>query len=71
MATVSSWGGTITEIGPMYPFVGSEMLMVVLVAAFWIVWHILQLKVEDAEFREEAERLRNSDALKHVLDNEG
>lgn len=71
MATVSSWGGTITEIGPMYPFVGSEMLMVVLVAAFWIVWHILQLKVEDAEFREEAERLRNNDALKHVLDNEG
>lgn len=71
MATIHSWAGSITEIGPLYPFVGSEFVLVAIVAAFWIAWHVLQLKVEDAEFRAEAEKLRQGDAMKHVLDREG
>ena len=30
MATVESWGGTITDIGPIYPMVGAEGLLVVI-----------------------------------------
>lgn len=71
MATIQSWGGTITDIGPMYPFTGSELLMVVVVAALWIGWHVMQLRIEDAEFRQEAAKLRKADAMRHVLDREG
>ena len=71
MATIQSWGGTITEIGPLYPFVGTEFVLVVIVAALWIAWHIWQLKIEDAEFRQESEKLRQGNAMQHVLDREG
>jgi hypothetical protein len=32
---------------------------------------VLQLKNEDAEFRQEAEKLRQGDAMKRALDREG
>lgn len=70
MATVHSWGGTITDIGPLYPFVGSEFLMVVIAAAFWIVWHLFQLKVEADEFKEEAARLRTGNAPERATERE-
>jgi hypothetical protein len=71
MAAITTWTGNVTEIGPLYPFVGTEMLMVVAITAFWIVWHIMQLRAESREFKEDAERLRKEDALKRVLDREG
>lgn len=71
MATIQSWAGTITDIGPMYPFVGTEMLMVIVVGAFWIAWHIIQLRAEHREFQDEIARLQNDQTLRKVLDREG
>jgi len=71
MATVTSWGGTITDIGPMYPLVGTEVWMVVVVFAFWIVWHVLQLRAEKREFEEELARLKRGDEVRRALDREG
>jgi hypothetical protein len=71
MATIESFAGTITDIGPMYPFVGTEMLMVIVIAAFWIVWHVMQLRGESQEFKDDIERLRSKDMLRKVLDREG
>ena len=71
MATIESFAGTVTDIGPMYPFVGTAMIMVVVVAAFWIIWHILQLRGESQEFKEDTERLRSQEALRKVLEREG
>ena len=71
MATIESFAGKMTEIGPMYPFVGTEMLMVIVIGAFWIVWHIIQMRAESQEFKDDIERLRGKDALRKVLDREG
>ncbi len=71
MATIESFAGAMTDIGPMYPFVGTEMLMVIVVGAFWIVWHILQLRAESREFEEDLARLRSKDALRKALEREG
>lgn len=70
MATVESWGGTIADIGPLYPFVGSELFMVVAAAVLWLAWHLFQLKVEANEYEEEAARLRGSDALERAAERE-
>lgn len=70
MATVESWGGTIADIGPLYPFVGSELFMVVAAAVLWLAWHLFQLKVEVDEYEEEAARLRGSDALERAAERE-
>lgn len=71
MATIESFAGTITDIGPMYPFVGSELLLVVVAGAFWIVWHVLQLRAEQREFEEDAARLRSEDGMRKAIEREG
>jgi len=71
MATIQSWSGTIADIGPLYPFVGSELFMVVAAAVLWLAWHLFQLKVEANEYEEEAARLRTGDTLERIADREG
>ena len=38
------------EIGAMYPGVGVEWLMVLIGFVLWILWHIYQIKGEEAEY---------------------
>jgi preprotein translocase subunit YajC len=71
MATVTSWAGTVTDIGPMYPFAGTEVWMVVGVFVLWILWHVLQLRAEKREFEEDLARLQRGDEVRRALDREG
>lgn len=47
-----SWAGNISEIGAIYPFVGTEFLLWILGMAFWIGWHIWNLSTEPREWDE-------------------
>ena len=47
---VESWSGTIADIGPIYPFVGMEGLLVIVALVFWIAWHVVQAKRESKEW---------------------
>jgi len=51
-----NWAGTIAEIGPAYPFVGTEVMWVVLGIVFWIGWHIVQGKREAKEWEEDLKK---------------
>ncbi len=55
---VESWAVELTELGAVYPFVGSEGLMVVLAFVFWIGWHIWQIRAEKRVEEEILEKLR-------------
>ena len=46
---LTSWAVDLKDVGAIYPFQGAEVLMVILCFAFWIGWHIWQLKQEAAE----------------------
>ena len=35
-----NWDGNILDIGPLYPFVGTEVLMVVVLVALWVAWQL-------------------------------
>jgi len=49
----TDWAGTIADIGPVYPFVGTEFLLVIAGVAFWIAWHIAQLRKEADKLKED------------------
>jgi len=55
MATgqVESWAGTIADIGPMYPFVGTEVIWVIVGVVFWLAWHVIQARKENREWEED------------------
>ena len=61
------WNGNIMDIGPIYPFVGWEALMVVVLLAFWIGWHLLQIRKEHREHDEQARTLRQGDNLQRAI----
>jgi len=51
-----SWTGTITDIGPLYPFVGTELVLSIVGIVCWIGWHIWQYYFEKAEYEEEVKK---------------
>ena len=67
---VTSWDGNVTEIGPLYPFVGLEGLMVILAIIFWVGWHIIQVKAENKKYEEQVRALRQAGALERALADE-
>jgi len=65
-----NFAGTITEIGPLYPFVGTEMLWFILGLVFWIWWHVVQTKRETREYEEEIKRFGGAESLNKIIDKE-
>jgi len=65
-----NFAGTITEIGPLYPFVGTEMLWFILGLVFWIWWHVVQSKRETREYEEEVKRFGGAESLNKIIDKE-
>lgn len=65
-----NWAGTITDIGPLYPFVGSEMLWFILALVFWIWWHVVQTKRENKTYADEVKRYGSADSLKKIIGSE-
>ncbi|PVZ06950.1 hypothetical protein [Actinomycetospora cinnamomea] len=39
------------DIGALYPFVGSEVLLVVVGIVLWLAWHVRQIVIENQEYR--------------------
>ena len=65
-----NWDGNVMDIGPIYPFVGWEGLMVVLGIIFWVGWHIWQIKMESKRLQTEAQQLRQGGNLQKAVTEE-
>ena len=50
----TDWSGNMLDLGPLYPFVGWEGVMVVLAFIAWIGWHILQMRAEKKQHDDQA-----------------
>lgn len=70
MATVTSWSGTIADLGPVYPMVGTEGLLVFIGVAAWIVWHIVQTRIENKNYEDEIKRFGDAESLKTMIGRE-
>jgi hypothetical protein len=69
MATtmVDSWAVDLATIVPIYPWVGSEVLLWVLGMAFWLGWMIWQLRFESRTYEAELRRLDSPDKLERAM----
>ncbi len=48
---VETWAGAdLSQIGPIYPMVGTEIMLLVVGLIFWLSFHILQARIEKEEF---------------------
>jgi hypothetical protein len=63
----SDWNGNMFDLGPLYPFVGWEVPMVIICLAFWIGWHFLQIRMENRRLEDQAARLRQGENLQEAI----
>lgn len=65
---ITTWkDADLAQIGPIYPMVGTEGILVVLAVIVWIGFHILQFRVEARELAEDAEAASNPERLERVF----
>ena len=69
MSTIGyeNWAVDLAEVGPVYPFQGSEVLMVVLGVAFWLIWHRIQF-VREEEHLKSAKNVGDPEKVKAALE---
>jgi hypothetical protein len=68
---VETWSGVdYTQLGPIYPMVGSEFLLFILGMIFWIGFHIAQARIESREMRDDADAAKSPERLKRVFKKE-
>ncbi len=64
----SNWAVDLKDVGAIYPFQGYEGLMAILGVAFWIVWHVVQMRQEAAEIADEMSADARGDAARKLID---
>ena len=57
---IANWDGNMLDIGPIYPFVGWEVPMVIIAFIFWIGWHYLQIQMENRQLEAEAQKCESN-----------
>jgi hypothetical protein len=63
---MTSWAVDLKDVGAIYPFQGTETLLVIIGLAFWIGWHVWQIRHENRELAEEVKRINAERARKAI-----
>ena len=64
----STWAVDLKDVGAVYPLLGWETIMVLIAVALWILWHILQVRQENADFADDIKRYGSKESIKKALD---
>jgi hypothetical protein len=65
---VTTWSGTdYTQLGPIYPMVGSEFMLWIIGLIFWIGFHFAQARIESREMKADADAAKSPKRLKRVF----
>jgi len=66
MSTITTWSTNPADVGPMYPFVGTEWIFLVICVAGWLIWHVWQIKAENATYEEDSKKLHGENLTKAI-----
>ena len=64
----STWAVDLANVGAIYPWIGSELIMVIVAVAAWILWHIIQLREEKEEFAKDISEYGSKESIKKALE---
>jgi hypothetical protein len=65
---MTSWAVDLKDVGAIYPFQGTEVLLVIIGLIFWIGWHIVQTRQENAEIESDMSADRSGDETRASID---
>ena len=64
----NSWAVDLKDVGAVYPWVGWELIMVLVAIALWILWHIIQINQENADYADDIKKYGSKESIKKALD---
>ena len=67
---IDTWAVDLADITLIYPWVGSEVAMFMVAVVLWIVWHIWQVKHENAEFAAQISKSGDAETIRKAIDND-
>ena len=65
---MTSWAVDLKDVGAIYPFQGTEVILVIVGLAFWIGWHIVQTRQESEEIASDMAADRSGDETRSAID---
>ena len=67
---LENWAVDLADVTNIYPFVGSEKLMVLVAVVLWIAWHIWQCRFVSNTYKEDIEKHATSENLRKATSGE-
>ncbi|NNE24558.1 MAG: hypothetical protein HKN11_18310 [Rhizobiales bacterium] len=65
---MSDWAVDLKDVAAVYPFQGSEVLLYLIGLAFWIFWHVAQMRTEATEVEHEMDADASGDKARAAID---
>ncbi|MEX2165405.1 MAG: hypothetical protein WD852_00040 [Methyloceanibacter sp.] len=65
---MTTWAVDLANVGAVYPWIGYELIMVLVAVALWILWHVLQLRHENEELAEDIRLYGDKESIRKALD---
>ena len=67
---IETWAVNMAELGPLYPWPGSEYVLWIIGMVLWVAFHIIQTRRENRDYEEEVKRFGDAESLKAILTQE-
>ena len=64
---LTSWAVDLKDVGAIYPFQGTEVILVIIGLAFWIWFHVYQFRQENAEIASELDADKRGEKAKDLI----
>lgn len=65
---LTSWAVDLKDVGAIYPFQGTEVILVIVGLAFWIWFHVYQFRQENSEIASELDADKRGEKAKALID---
>jgi hypothetical protein len=67
LENLDAWPADPLTLGPIYPWIGLEWIMVLVAVVAWIAWHMWQGRFEDETYAREEKDLTQPGRLDRVM----
>lgn len=64
----SDWAVDLANVGAIYPWRGLELVMVIVAVIAWIGWHVIQIRQENDDYKDDIRRYGSPESIKRALD---
>ena len=66
--TIDTWAVDLADVTVIYPWVGSEGLMVLVAIVLWLAWHVWQSRWEKEKYEKQIQKYGDAANVSNALD---